>query len=447
MRDYAAASRAEVDAEWQAAADAGARPLLLGAPDYPPLLATMSDPPPFLWALGDPALAGGRSSRSSARATPRHSAAGWRRGWPASSAKWASSSPRASPAASTRRRTARRSPPAPSPPRPAAWMTSTRPRTPGLAAEIAASGLRVSEMPMGHGPRAQDFPRRNRIVSGLALGIVVVEGALRSGSLITARNALDQGREVMAVPATRWTPAPAAATSSSATARRWSDPPPTSPRRCPKASPAVSTARRRGGEPHRRRWKASAPGWSGCLGPTPVAEDLLIRELGRPGRLRRGRAAGPRDGGRVLPPSRRPRQPRGLIRSPPEGPTIKLEIKKWQATFQPLSSRIPATTSPGKSSIKSRLGLEPSLFAESRKKSLPTREKLVDEIERRRRQRRLRQVEADRPARLDHHDVIDDAIRPARRGALSRIAAGGVPAIPPRPAREPARGHSTGRRR
>ena len=74
------------------------------------------------------------------------------------------------------------------------------PENAGLAAEIAARGLRLSEMPLGHPPRPQDFPRRNRIVSGLALGVVVIEGAERSGSLITARNALDQGREVMAVP-------------------------------------------------------------------------------------------------------------------------------------------------------------------------------------------------------------------------------------------------------
>ena len=74
------------------------------------------------------------------------------------------------------------------------------PENAALAAEIAGKGLRLSEMPMGHTPKPQDFPRRNRIVAGLALGVVVVEGALRSGSLITARAALDQGREVMAVP-------------------------------------------------------------------------------------------------------------------------------------------------------------------------------------------------------------------------------------------------------
>jgi DNA processing protein len=69
-----------------------------------------------------------------------------------------------------------------------------------LLGSILEHGAAITEMPLTWEPRGRDFPRRNRLISGLSLGVVIVEAARRSGSLITARMALEQGREVFAVP-------------------------------------------------------------------------------------------------------------------------------------------------------------------------------------------------------------------------------------------------------
>jgi DNA processing protein len=74
------------------------------------------------------------------------------------------------------------------------------PENVGLAARIGAEGALVSECPPGMEPTSRHFPRRNRLVSGLARGVLVIEAAVRSGSLITARCALEQGREAMVCP-------------------------------------------------------------------------------------------------------------------------------------------------------------------------------------------------------------------------------------------------------
>ncbi len=199
-RGYAPAPRDQIEAEWAAALAVGARPLFLCGADYPAELATIPDPPPLLWALGSPAIAarpvvalvGARNAsalgrRMAARLAGDLGAAGF---------AVASGLARGIDAAAHE----------------ASLATGTLaavaggvdvvypPENAALSAAIAADGLLLSEMPMRYEPRAGDFPRRNRIVAGLSRGVVVVEGALKSGSLITARAALDQGREVMAVP-------------------------------------------------------------------------------------------------------------------------------------------------------------------------------------------------------------------------------------------------------
>ena len=200
LRDYVPATEDDAAREMAAAAQAGARMLCLGANDYPPLLAEIADAPPLLWALGDAALArrpcvavvGARNAsalgRRMAQTLARDlGAAGWvvvsglARGVDRAAHEAALESGTIAALAG-------------------GVDTVYPPENAALTAQIAAQGLLVSEAPMGETPVARSFPKRNRIVSGLSAGVVLVEAAERSGSLITARCAAEQGRESMAVP-------------------------------------------------------------------------------------------------------------------------------------------------------------------------------------------------------------------------------------------------------
>lgn len=190
------------EAEMAAAEARGARLLTLGGADYPALLAQLDAPPPVVWALGDPAVAGPAAvavvGARNASAVGRRFAerlardlseggapvvSGLARGIDAAAHRGGLDGPSGSVAALA-----------------GGVDHIYPPEHADLHAEMAERGLLVSEMPMGFQPAARHFPRRNRVVSGLSLGVVVVEAAERSGSLITARFAGEQGREAMAAP-------------------------------------------------------------------------------------------------------------------------------------------------------------------------------------------------------------------------------------------------------
>lgn len=193
-------SRDEAEAELKATERYGARIVLSNEPDYPPLLKDLAPPPPVLTLLGKPDLAarptvaivGSRNASAAGRKIARDMAADLGRNGFVTVSGLALGIDGETHAASL--------------------ATGTiavlgggidhlyPPQHQRLYAEIAASGLIVSETPFGHRAKAQDFPRRNRIITGMAHGVVVVEAAERSGSLISARVAGEQGREVMAVP-------------------------------------------------------------------------------------------------------------------------------------------------------------------------------------------------------------------------------------------------------
>jgi DNA processing protein len=193
-------TKAAAEDELAAAERIGARPVFTIEPGYPVRLAETEGAPPLVYVKGDDrllsrpmvAIVGSRAASAAGRKVARELAAGLgRSGYVVVSGLALGIDA----AAHT-----------------AALPTGTvgvvaggvdviyPPQNAELQAAIAEQGCLVSEQPPGFRPRGVDFPRRNRIISGLSLGVVVVEAARRSGSLITARQAADQGREVFAVP-------------------------------------------------------------------------------------------------------------------------------------------------------------------------------------------------------------------------------------------------------
>lgn len=200
VRDYAPCSAAEAEAELERGRRAGARPVTFGSPAYPPLLALLPDAPPMFWALGEVTMAhrptvavvGARNASSLGLRMARRLAAGLGEAGHVVVSGLARGIDGAAHRAALPHGTIAVMPGGVDVPYP--------PENAALAREIAAQGLCLSECPPGARPLARHFPARNRIISGLARAVIVVEAAARSGSLLTARDALDQGREVLAVP-------------------------------------------------------------------------------------------------------------------------------------------------------------------------------------------------------------------------------------------------------
>ena len=181
---------------------AGADIISLADPLYPPLLKTIPDPPPHLYVRGDPALL--RRPQLAIVGSRRATAAGLKAAETLAATAVGCGLGITSGLALGIDGAAHRGALAAGGDTVAVMATGiesiypARHRT--LGEDIAASGCLVSEFPPGTRPLPYNFPKRNRIISGLSLGVLVVEAALPSGSLITAGTATEQGREVFALP-------------------------------------------------------------------------------------------------------------------------------------------------------------------------------------------------------------------------------------------------------
>lgn len=190
----------KVEAEIAAAAEIGARLVASCEPSFPPMLRALAPPPPLLTLLGNTelsakptiAIVGARNASAAGRKIARDMAADLgREGYVIVSGLARGIDGEAHGATLGTGTIAVLG----------GGIDHIYPRQHDrLYREVATRGLLVSESPLGYTAKAQDFPRRNRIVTGISRGVVVVEAAERSGSLISARTAGEQGRNVMAVP-------------------------------------------------------------------------------------------------------------------------------------------------------------------------------------------------------------------------------------------------------
>jgi DNA processing protein len=259
----------------------GGRLLCAGLPPYPPLLARIDDAPPVIGALGDlrllerpvVAVVGARNASAAGLKLARQMAhdlteagvavaSGMARGIDSAAHEGALPATVAALAGGL--------------------DVFAPPEVEPLQRRLASEGgLLLAENPPGTQPQARHFPRRNRIISGLALGVVVVEAAHRSGSLLTARMAADQSRDVMAVPGSPLDPRAAGPNSLIRDGA-------TLVRDAADVLELIQPFRQRPASPAPTLFDpgpAEAPAdlierVAGLLGPTPVALDALAREAG-----------------------------------------------------------------------------------------------------------------------------------------------------------------------
>jgi DNA processing protein len=193
----------DIDREMERLHRVGGRMLFLDGPDYPPLLALLDDAPPALAVLGRidalsaraVGVVGARNASANGRRMAEKLAAalagarlvvvsGLARGIDAAAHEGALASREGLTVAAVA----------------GGLDVPYPPEHARLQQRIAEQGAVITEAPLGTAPQSRHFPRRNRLIAGLSLGVVVVEAALRSGSLVTARLAQEAGREIFAVP-------------------------------------------------------------------------------------------------------------------------------------------------------------------------------------------------------------------------------------------------------